>query len=166
MLRVIKVLHTAGAPGLMGGLAAYVILIRVGAGQGPLGALAVRRCIDGLLTYLLLPSMVVVVVSGFLSMIVHRPYRDALWAGVKGVSGMGVLELTLHLQSQARDARELMEQALGGHPDAEALGELLHFEWVCVWLLVVLAVGNVALAVWRPRFGFIRGMPGAAEPTR
>jgi hypothetical protein len=160
MLRFVKILHTLGAIGLMGGLAGFVLL-SARAQPTAQAALAVRASLEGLFVWGLVPSMLLCVLSGFLSMGLHRPFRDALWAGLKGVSGLSVLELTLHLQSQAREATALAAEALGGHAEPLAWEGLRHTEVVLGWVLLLLTLLNIVLGVWRPRFRFIHGLPQA-----
>jgi hypothetical protein len=158
MLRLLKVLHTLGAIGLMGGLMVCLVLVGRPA-PGPAATEALRHALDAVFVWGLVPSMLVCVVSGFASWMVHRPFRNALWASLKGVSGLSVMEVTLHLQSQAREATALAVQAVAGAPQPLAWAEVRHTEEVLVWVLLVLSFLNIVLGVWRPRFSFIRGLP-------
>jgi hypothetical protein len=85
LVRFIKILHTLGAIGMMGGLAACMVLVLSGPRASTAAFATVRHTIDALHTWLVLPSMLVCVFSGFLSMFVHKPYWNALWAWLKAI---------------------------------------------------------------------------------
>jgi hypothetical protein len=51
----------------------------------------------------------------------------------------------------ARHAAELSALAAAGHPDPAQLAQVLRTESGSLWLLLTLALGNIVIAVWRPR---------------
>jgi hypothetical protein len=148
MLRLIKIFHTLGAVGLMGGTACCLVLLAAGTGAAP--------GIDALFQRVLVPSMVVCVLSGWVSMILHRPYWNALWAWLKGVSGMAVLEFTFRVQGLSRD---VSTPDVPG--DQAAIHEALRLELSGLWVLLGLGLLNVVVGIWRPFRALQSTAPGS-----
>jgi hypothetical protein len=165
MLRFIKFLHSLASIGLMGGMAALVVLLRAATEAAPSTFAGLRGSIDLVYRWLLVPSMVLVVLSGFVSMFMHKPFRDALWVSLKAVSGVAVLEFTFRLQGLAREATALAVQTEAGTAPPGELADALRAEWLLLWMTLVVCLANVVLGVWRPRFRFIRGLPQSAQGT-
>lgn len=164
MKRFLKVLHQLGSVGLMGGMACALVLAGAAATQPPEAHAAVRAGLETVATWLFLPSMLLVVLSGLLGIGVHPPFHNAGWAWFKAALGVVVFEATLHLQATAKDAALLTRQALSGEGDAGILAEVLRGERL--GLLVLLAVGvlNVVLGIWRPRLRLGARAESAPEP--
>jgi hypothetical protein len=162
--RVLKVLHELGAIGVMGSLAACIVLIATAPTQSPVAYAAVRQGIAALAKWLLVPSLALMLVSGLLAIAINKAYHEAGWAWVKALLGIGMFEGTLlTVGGSARRAAELSAIAatgLGpdgrgpaGQADAAELARILRTEWGGLWLLLGLCFVNVVLAVWRPRLG-------------
>lgn len=152
MRKTVKILHTLAACGLIGGLLVYMLLLAE-ARQDTAAAYAdLRWSISQLSDYVLMPSLAVVVVSGLLSMVVHRPYMDKRWAWVKAASGIlmfkGVLTI---VGAKANYAAGVAEQVARGEATREALDAALAYEWYALGTILALSVANVVLGVWRPR---------------
>ena len=72
--RLLKILHTLGAVGTLGALAACIVVSARGA-QEPLAAFAATRvAIAVIAKWLLVPSLGLVLTSGLLALIAHRAY--------------------------------------------------------------------------------------------
>lgn len=156
-LRTIKLLHELGSVGLMGGVAAILVLRHKAPGLGSDGFVATCHTVDQLHRLLVVPSMLVCVFSGFASMMVHRPYWNALWAWAKAASGIVVLNFNFRMQNLARgltDAETLASRA--------ALVEGLHKEAIGLWVLVVVSALNIVVGIWRPRFRRLLGRSAKA----
>lgn len=150
--RFLKFLHELGSVGLLGTLAAHLILIVIARREAPAQALVLRRCMVALVEWAMVPSVLVVVFSGLIATFISRQLRNALWVWLKVGLGIPVAQVCLGpVRSGAREAAALMAQALAGHPDPEALGEALYREWAGLWMVIVISLLNIALAVWRPR---------------
>ena len=150
-----KFLHQLGAVGSLGGFAACVVLVALAPRESLVEYAAWRAAIVAVGQWLLVPSLALVLVSGLLAIAIHRPYHDAGWAWVKALLGLVMFEGTLlTVQASGRRAAEVAALAAqSGTPDPAALEPLLRTEWLGLWTMLVLALANIVLAVWRPRLG-------------
>jgi uncharacterized membrane protein YgdD (TMEM256/DUF423 family) len=153
--RMLKLLHQLGAIGMMGALAACVVLVAVAPRESLVEYAAFRQGIEAVTRILLVPSLALVLVSGLLAIAVNRAYHNAGWAWIKAVLGIVMFEGTLlTIQASARRAAELSALAAStATPDPAALEPLLRTERGGLWLMLVLCFGNVVLAIWRPHIG-------------
>jgi hypothetical protein len=157
----LKFLHQLGAAGFIGALAAYLVLVATANPQSPAEYAAVRQGIAAICTWMLLPSLGVVLISGLLAIAAHRPFVDAGWAWLKAALGIVIFEGTLGaIDAKARQAAALSAKLAGGEGDPAVLAEIMRSEWIGLWTIMALAVANVVLAVWRPR---LLRLPGRAE---
>ena len=150
-----KFCHTLGAVGLAGGLLAYMIVLGTGPDMTSLPEYAsYRHSLAMVSRWLLLPSLIVVLLSGLLSMAVHFPFQNAWWVWIKAFSGILIFEATLaNIDGPARRAAEASARAAAGEIDVATLATLVRDGWGAWWVLLALAAANVALAIWRPAFG-------------
>ena len=155
MRRLLKFLHTLSAIGLAGGLAAYMLVLSAAPDINSLDAYAaLRASLVPVTKWLLMPSMLVVLVSGLLAMAVRPAFMEAPWVWVKALSGILIFEASLaSIDAPIRAAAAASARAVAGEIDAAALAGLVRDEWGAWWMLLALAVANVGLAIWRPRFG-------------
>jgi hypothetical protein len=155
MRRTIKFLHTMGAIGIMGAMAALIILILVAPPTEALAAYAQNRAAMGAIAeWLLLPSLGLVLFSGLWSMAVTTAFHNAGWVWVKLASGILVFKGTLlSIQGPAQKEAALSAAVLAGDADPAVLGLSAGEEWGTLWVIMAIAVANVVLGVWRPRFG-------------
>jgi uncharacterized membrane protein len=153
MRKTIKFLHTMGAVGFIGAIAALIVLHASLPEPAALERFAsVRVGMANVASWILMPSMVAVVLSGLLSMAVVPAYASAGWAWAKLLSGILVLEGTLvYVQAPMRRAGERAVAALSGEAGVAELGATLGPEWGSFWVIGAVGVANVALGVWRPR---------------
>ncbi len=152
MRKLLKILHTLAACGLIGGLLCYMILLLAAPQDTPAAYADLRWSIAALSYYVLLPSLAVALVSGLLSMVVHRPFQDQRWALFK--AGLGILMfkgvLTI-VGAKADGAAALSAEIAQGRAAAEALDAALAYEWHALATVMALSVANIVLGVWRPR---------------
>jgi len=154
MRKTLKFLHTLAACGLIGGLACYAAILIFAAphdAAAPAYAHA-RRAIQVLANYILLPSLAVALVSGLLSMAVHRPFQEMRWVWAKALLGISMFEATLGIiGSKADYAAKVSAEIAAGAVAPDALQSALHTEWNSIFAVFALSVVNVVLGVWRPR---------------
>ncbi|MEM0953704.1 MAG: hypothetical protein AAGI24_06160 [Pseudomonadota bacterium] len=152
--RALKFAHSVAGAGIIGALAGMLLLLTVTPDPTSIEEYALmRQGMSQISTYLLFPSLGVVLVSGLLSMAVHRPFHNAGWAWMKLGLGVVMFEGTLlavHGPVQ-RAARE-SQRALAGEIDPATLHELVTGEWDSMWVIMGVSLVNVVLGVWRPRF--------------
>jgi uncharacterized membrane protein len=151
--RFVKLLHEVGAIGFMGSLAACLVLVATSPKDPGIAYAANRAAIFAVVHWLLVPSLVVVLISGLLAIAVSDAYVNAGWAWAKALLGLSMFEGCLvTIGSSARRALQLASAAAAGQGDPTQLSEVLRTEWGGIWLLLALCIANVVLAVWRPRF--------------
>ena len=151
MKRTLKFLHSLGGMGVMGALVANIILLTITPEPSSLEEYALMRKSIGLIAErLLLPSLALVLLSGLLSMAVHPPFHNAGWAWMKLGLGVIMFEGTLlTVQGPAERAAIESQRALAGEVDPATLASLVQGEWGSMWVILGVAVANVALARWR-----------------
>ncbi|NOT72201.1 MAG: DUF2269 family protein, partial [Hyphomicrobium sp.] len=72
MRQTLKFLHTLASSGLIGALACYIVVLLCAPSGTPQTYADMRQTISAISNYLLLPSLFVALVTGLLSMAVHR----------------------------------------------------------------------------------------------
>lgn len=152
MRKTLKILHTIAACGLIGGLAGHMVLLIVAHPQTPRAYSALREAIAAISDYVLLPSLAIALVTGLLSMAVHKPFIDKGWVLLKAAMGIlmfkGVLTV---IAAQADHAAAVAERVANGEAGADMLARAIAYEWAALWTVMALSVANVVLGVWRPR---------------
>ena len=109
-----------------------------------------------------LQADLVVLATGLLAMVVHRPYLDARWAWLKAALGLAMFEGTLGgIQAPAERGAALSARAAAGEVDPGALVAMINDEWNAMWLILALSLANVGIAIWTPRLKR-RRQPAAA----
>lgn len=151
--QLLKFLHTAGAIGVAGGLAAFMFVLANGPGPEAVAEYAaLRHSLAMLAKWIITPSMVVTVASGLLAMGVHYPFHNLGWVWIKALSGLLIFEATLlSVDAPARAAAEWSKKAVAGDIDATALAGLVDDKWPAWWVLLALFTLNVVFGIWRPR---------------
>lgn len=162
MRRLIKFLHTLGAIGLIGALSTHIILLAVMPESVSLGEYSAwRQAIGAIAKWLLLPSLGLVLVSGLLAMAFGDQFHSAGWAWAKLALGVVTFEWTLlAVQGPAQRAAEAGIRAAAGEVDVAAITEMVRGEWASLWVILAIALLNVALGIWRPRFSRRQREPG------
>jgi hypothetical protein len=151
--RLVKLTHELAAMGVVGGFAACLLLITMAPTDSAVAYAASRQAIADLCRWLLVPSIALVIISGLISIAIHEAYKDAGWAWIKALLGISMFEGSLlTVISSARNAAALAHEAVAGAGDPARLAEIQRTEWGGLWILLAVAVANIVLAIWRPRF--------------
>jgi hypothetical protein len=158
MRKTLKFLHTMAAIGFTGAIAALIVLHASLPDPTELERFAALRVAMGAVAqWLLLPSMGLVIVSGLLAIAANPALHSAAWAWIKVALGVLVFEGTLaYVQAPMERAALRARAALQGEIPAAELGTTLPAEWGSFWVIGAVAVANVVLGVWRPRFRSLR----------
>jgi len=150
--RLLKILHEIGAVGVMGSFAACLVLVIKSPTQPVVAYAAMLQAIATITQWLLLPSLVIVLLSGLLAIAATSAFHNAAWAWVKALLGLSVFGGTLvTINASARRAAELAAMTASGQGDAVQLAQTMRPEWGGLWLMLALSLVNIVLAVWRPR---------------
>jgi hypothetical protein len=137
---------------MTGALAAYMVLLATAPHDSPSEYALLRRHIELLSGWLLVPSLALVLLTGLLSMAVHTPFQNARWAWLKLALGLPVFEGTLvTIDGTAQQAAALSARAAAGELDAAAVPALVAHEWNTLWIIMALALAQTVIGVWRPR---------------
>lgn len=165
----LKILHTIAACGLIGGLAAYMLMLMLAPQATPADYATLRETIKAISDYLLLPSLALALVTGLLAMVVHYPFQEKGWVWIKAATGILMFKGILTIVSaKAGRAAVMSRQIAEGTAPPDALDQLIGLEWGALWTVMALSVANVVLGVWRPKriFAEIKGATDAATPLR
>ena len=165
MLRLsLKLLHYAGLIGFVGGLASTLVLAEFADDAPPTALAALRQSIVALGESVVVPSLVVLLVSGTLLVIARPQLVYARWVWLKAGIALVIAAVALAVVRPAvvRAAAIAAEAALGA-PALDALTQAFNAEQVGTIVSLVLAFVAMAVAIWRPRLGQLRRDPGEGE---
>jgi hypothetical protein len=87
-----KILHEVATVGMMGTIAAVLVLLVSARGTAAAEYSVVRHSIDLLVRWLLFPSLGLVLFTGLIDMAIHPPFHNAGWAWINALLGVSVLE--------------------------------------------------------------------------
>lgn len=148
--KLVKILHTLGAVGVTGALVVYLVLHTSLPSPDALTAYAtLRTAIDDVVTWVLLPSLLAVLVSGLLSITTHRPFTMQGWVWFKALMGIVMFEGTL--LAVVSPAGFLAEAAVAAVETGVAGPPADGREVVSVSAILALSVANIVVGIWRPR---------------
>lgn len=167
MKRSLKLLHEIGTVGVMGAVASMIVLSAFARDLEPDAFAVARAAIHDVSRLLLLPSLALVLVSGFLAMGWSRAFHGADWVWVKALMTPLVFESTVVVVDQpARAAAEAARAIAAGDPSAqEALAVALRQQQWGLWLVLFIYTANVVLSIWRPRRSRKPAVKKAATPA-
>jgi hypothetical protein len=159
--RLLKLLHFASLAGFVGGLVAARVLSSFADGAPPTALAALRLSIAHLGAELMVPSLIVLLLSGML-LVVARPHLiNARWIWAKAVLSVAMAGAALAIVQPAmtRSAGFAAAAALGTPAPLE-IALALEAEARGGAVVLLLAALAVLLAVWRPRLGQRSGDAG------
>jgi hypothetical protein len=148
--RLLKFLHTLGAIGLMGTMATFLVALILwptvtdAAAQG-----AVVNALAAIATWILIPAMGLTLLAGLLAIAITPAFHDAGWVWVKAATGISIFEGSFLYV--AGPVQEAARNFAAHHLDALALAKTFGSERSTLWVLLAVAMVNVALGVWRPK---------------
>lgn len=156
-----KFLHTMGAIGLMGAMAALLVLISIAPPPTDLPEYVLARgAMDRIARWIFFPSLALTLIAGLLALAVSRSYQNAPWALTKLALGIITFEWGfVAVQGPMQNEAALAAKVLAGDGDPARLARHLDAEWNSLWVLLAVATLNVALGLWRPRFTWLRFTP-------
>jgi hypothetical protein len=154
MRRLMKFVHTLGACGLLGAMACLLVLIGFMPPPQSIAAHALMSAaMAGIARWVFLPSLLLTLVAGLLAMAVNRGFHNAGWAWAKLATGVLLFEWSLAaVEGPMQEEAEIGARALAGEVDSATLAGSLASQQSSLWVLLAVAVANVILGVWRPRF--------------
>jgi len=151
MRKTLKFFHTLASCGIIGAILGYAIILISAPQDTPAAYADMRQTISLLCDWLLFPSLAVALITGLLSMAVHRPFQERRWVWVKALLGLSMFEATLAIiGSKASYAARMSAQLAAGEGDAGALQTALTYEWTTLGTIMALSLANIVLGVWRP----------------
>src|SRR5262245_31825087 len=101
--RLLKILHELSAAGILGSLATCLVLALNGTTTALPEYIAGRQAIVSITRWIMMPSMVVVLISGLLAMAATPAYLDTAWVWIKAALGLSMFEGTLMSVGNARE---------------------------------------------------------------
>jgi hypothetical protein len=148
-----KFMHTMEAIGQMGAMACLLVLLTFVPAPTSLSEYSLMRgAMGGIATWIFLPSLVLVLITGLMAMAVNPGYHSAGWAWAKLLSGILVFEWGFAaIQGPMQQEAGLSARALTHEVDPAALAASLGAEWKSLWVLFAVATANVIFGIWRPR---------------
>lgn len=152
--RLLKTVHLLALAGFVGGLAATLLLSDFADAAPPSVLAALRMSIASLGSSLVVPSLVLMAVTGML-LVVARPHLVRarwLWAKVALTAVIAIVALGVVHPAITRAALLAAEGALGTPALAE-MSRAFGAERLGGVVVLVLSAVAVTLAVWRPRLG-------------
>ena len=114
---------------------------------------AQRQLMAHIASMVLMPSLLISLLFGMASMAAVSGFHSAPWAWAKLVTTVLMLEGSLlGIQSPIKREAVLAEKALIDPTKITGLAQNLSSEQMSLVLIGMVAMANVALGVWRPRF--------------
>ncbi len=164
MQRTLKFLHTVAAIGLAGSLAALLAMLATLPDPTDAHAYAaVRASMNTITTWVFMPSLLLVLISGLFSIAFVRAYQNAGWAFVKLASGIILFEGGLvAVSGPMRREAERSAAAVASAEPLTAAGATMASETGSILVILAVAIANVVLGIWRPRL-FARRRSAEAE---
>jgi hypothetical protein len=149
--RALKFLHTMGAIGLIGSMACLLVLLLllllpVSASLAQYAAM--RAAMARIDKWIFLPSLMLTLVAGLLSIAAVRSCQMAGWAFAKLISGMIMFEWGFTaLAGRMQPQTDLAARALSNGVRAARLGSQFAAERNSLLILLAVATANVVLGI-------------------
>jgi hypothetical protein len=152
MRRILKILHELATVGYMGAIVVIMVLLVGAKGLSPEGYVAIRAGIAAVSTYVFMPSLGLVLLTGIAAMAANPAFQEAEWAWGKLLLGVVVFEGSLiGIAGNADRAALVAVDIVAGVAAPDAIAAIERHEWGALWIMLVVSVINIVLGVWRPR---------------
>ncbi len=167
MKKALKFLHSLGAAGMTGALIVHLILLSVSPEPVAVTAYAATRdAIAAVTTWLLLPSLTLMLVSGLLAIAAHPPFGNLAWVWIKLALSLSIFQpVLMWVHGPAVRLAEHAAAATAGDAVPEEIALTMRNEQAMVWVILVICIANIVLAIWRPRFRRRADTSGAQAPA-
>jgi uncharacterized membrane protein len=151
---LMKVLHLASVAAFGGALLVTLFLADDVKQVQPGGFAAVRQAIASIGETIVLPSLIVLLLTGILLLVARPMLIGARWVWAKAAIGLAIGALAIFVvQPATRIAAAIATEAAIGTPGLVPLQRALDAEQFGVSVNLALLLAAVTLAVWRPRLG-------------
>lgn len=151
---LIKIVHLLALAGFVGGLAATLLLSDFADDAPPSLLAALRMSVASLGESLVVPSLVLMVVSGMLLVVARPQLVRARWLWAKALLTVVIAVIALGIvQPAITRAAVLAAEGALGTPTLNEMSAAFTAERVGSVVVLLLAAVAVVLAVWRPRLG-------------
>lgn len=147
MRRLLKFLHSVGAAGLIGAVAALAIVLMLAP-----ESIQILAATSKIAVWIIGPSIVLTVITGLLAMVATPAFQDVGWVWAKAATGILILQAGLHVIGPIQEEAKRAAGAVASGADPAGAARLLEAEVNTLWVLLAVSVANIALGVWRPRF--------------
>ncbi|MGH6622469.1 MAG: DUF2269 family protein [Burkholderiaceae bacterium] len=165
MRNALRWLHLLAGGTFMGAVAAALLIAARADTMSPTAFASSRELINFVGSYLALPSLTVLIVSGMLLVAAHPIWMEARWVWAKAFLGALVSALFLFLVQPAfRRAAALASGALGSAPSFDDLQSAIQTGATYGAAVLVIALVASTIAVWKPRLG-AREPGSSVNPT-
>lgn len=152
--RLLKIAHYLALIGFVGGLAASLVLADFAGNAPPTTLAAMRQAIAAVGETLVVPSLVLLLLSGMLLVVAHPQLISARWVRAKAVLAVAIAGVALAIvQPAVNRAAALAAEASLGSPSLQAMMQAFSAEQIGTIVNLCLVLAAIVLAVWRPRLG-------------
>lgn len=152
--RLLKIAHYVALIGFVGGLATSLVLADLAGNAPPAALAALRHAISAVGETLVIPSLVLLLLSGMLLVVARPRLINARWVWAKAVLAAALAGVALGIvQPAVTRAAALAAEASIGSPSLKAMKQAFSAEWLGTVVSLILVLIAIVLAVWRPRLG-------------
>jgi uncharacterized membrane protein len=149
-----KVLHLASVAAFGGALLVTLFLADDVKQVQPGGFAAVRQAIASIGETIVLPSLIVLLLTGILLLVARPTLIGARWVWAKAAIGLTIGAIAIFVvQPAARIAAAIASEAAVGTPGMVPLQRALDAEQFGALVNLALLLVAISIAVWRPRLG-------------
>lgn len=151
---LIKLLHYTSLVGLAGGILVSLVLADTVDATSPSATASIHAAIALICGALIVPSMIVMLLTGMLLVVAKPHLIGARWVWVKAVLGLvtGAVIL-LALQPAVNAAASISATGALGEAAPGPLANVVASEHAAAWWTLGLVLVAMVIAVWRPKFG-------------